>query len=99
MFVSDSQAARMLYFLVSQMLNPQQDEDKMLILCCLAGWHKMLYCLDISGLNPLAVLPCRYAAKGIVFDYSFQYGPAVQLTGADYWINYDAFVASSITGL
>nr|QOL01295.1 putative extracellular protein TR9_096 [Trebouxia lynnae] len=35
--------------------------------------------------------------KGVVYDFFFQYGPAVQVTNSDYWLNFDAGFDGSIT--
>lgn len=36
--------------------------------------------------------------KGVVYDYFFQYCPAVTLTNSSWWINFDAGFDYSCTG-
>lgn len=40
---------------------------------------------------------CSTGKKGVVYDFFFQYGPSVQLTNSDYWLNFDSGFDSSIT--
>ncbi len=41
---------------------------------------------------------CSTGKKGVVYDFFFQYGPSVQVTNSDYWLNFDSGFDSSITG-
>ena len=52
--------------------------------------HSLLLVLDMQG--------CSTGKKGVVYDFFFQYGPSVQLTNSDYWLNFDSGFDSSITG-
>lgn len=52
--------------------------------------HSLLLVLDMQG--------CSTGKKGVVYDFFFQYGPSVQVTNSDYWINFDSGFDSSITG-
>lgn len=52
--------------------------------------HSSLLVLDMQG--------CSTGKKGVVYDFFFQYGPSVQLTNSDYWLNFDSGFDSSITG-
>ena len=52
--------------------------------------HSLLLVLDMQG--------CSIGKKGVVYDFFFQYGPSVQLTNSDYWLNFDSGFDSSITG-
>ena len=54
-------------------------------------YHRsLLLVLDMQG--------CSTGKKGVVYDFFFQYGPSVQVTNSDYWLNFDSGFDSSITG-
>ena len=56
---------------------------------CHLACHVISVCAAVQGCS---------GKKGVVYDYFFQYGPSVQLTNSDWWINFDSGFSSSITG-
>ncbi len=65
---------------------------------CLQGVCLLVTVFSLIILLCAVLQSCGGSKKGIVYDFFFQYCPAVLVTNSAHWVNFDAGFDSSCTG-